>query len=281
MKTIHAKEVIRQFYEHYDGDVYVSISGGKHSVVLLDLVRSVYPDVVAVFSDTGMEYDDIRNFVLKTDNLVVVKPSMNFKQVIEKYGYPVLSKKISMGLDRYRKTKSELQRELRKFGGINPTSGKPQQASIPKKYHHLCDLDVKFSEKCCDILKKAPLKRFEKETGKHPFIGVLCAESSERTLKYLRTGCNAFDQKNPQSMPMSIFTDDDTWEHILERGLPYSSIYDKGETSTGCKYCMFGIQYDPTPNRFERMAIHHPRDFDYCMNKLNLKEVLPLLGVHI
>ena len=45
---------IREWYEYWDGNVYVSFSGGKDSTVLLHLVRQYYPGVPAVFSDTGL-----------------------------------------------------------------------------------------------------------------------------------------------------------------------------------------------------------------------------------
>lgn len=40
---------IREWYEYYDGKVYVAYSGGKDSIVLLHLVRSIYPEVEGVF----------------------------------------------------------------------------------------------------------------------------------------------------------------------------------------------------------------------------------------
>ena len=49
LKIELSKRRIREFYEHFDGQVYVSFSGGKDSTVLLHLVRSMYPDVPAVF----------------------------------------------------------------------------------------------------------------------------------------------------------------------------------------------------------------------------------------
>lgn len=42
IKVIMTQERIRAFYEHFNGDVYVSFSGGKDSLVLLDIVRSIY-----------------------------------------------------------------------------------------------------------------------------------------------------------------------------------------------------------------------------------------------
>ncbi len=95
MKIRMTKERIRKWYEYWDGNVYVSFSGGKDSTVLLHLVRSLYPDVEAIFSDTGLEYPEIRSFVMKQENVTVIKPKMNFKQVITKYGYPLPTKEIA------------------------------------------------------------------------------------------------------------------------------------------------------------------------------------------
>ena len=86
---------IEEWYEHYDGQVYVSLSGGKDSVVLLHLVREIYPDVPAVFIDTTLEYPEVRKFVSTFDNVTFLKPKMNFVNVIKKYGYPLFSKEIS------------------------------------------------------------------------------------------------------------------------------------------------------------------------------------------
>ena len=52
---------IIEWYQHYNGMVYVAFSGGKDSTVLLDIARRIYPDIPAVFSDTGLDLRD-RNF---------------------------------------------------------------------------------------------------------------------------------------------------------------------------------------------------------------------------
>ena len=72
---------ILEWYEHYNGLVYVAFSGGKDSTVLLDLVRRIYPDVPAVFCDTGLEFPEIRQFAMSVNNVVVLRPEMNFKKV--------------------------------------------------------------------------------------------------------------------------------------------------------------------------------------------------------
>lgn len=45
---------IMEWYQHYNGQVYISFSGGKDSLVLLDLARRIYPDIKAVYIDTGL-----------------------------------------------------------------------------------------------------------------------------------------------------------------------------------------------------------------------------------
>lgn len=98
------KQRIRQWIEEYGEEgVYVSFSGGKDSTVLLDIARSVYPDIKAVFVDTGLEYPEIREFVKSFENVDWLRPKMTFKQVIEKYGYPFISKEVSNNVDGARK----------------------------------------------------------------------------------------------------------------------------------------------------------------------------------
>ena len=111
-------ERVRAWVNEYGEDgVYVSFSGGKDSTVLLDIVRNRcgYKDVPAVFVDTGLEYPEIREFVKTFENVEWVKPKLTFKQVIQKYGYPFMSKEISESVQGARKYLSELAKE-----GVTP-----------------------------------------------------------------------------------------------------------------------------------------------------------------
>ena len=96
IKIRMTEQRIREWVSEFGIDgVYVSFSGGKDSTVLLHIARQIYPDIKAVFVDTGLEYPEIRQFVKGFDNVDWIKPKMNFKQVIEKYGYPFISKEVS------------------------------------------------------------------------------------------------------------------------------------------------------------------------------------------
>ena len=87
---------IREWVNYYGEDcVSVSFSGGKDSTVLLHIVRKIYPNVKAVFFDTGLEYPEIRLFVKGYENVDWIRPKTNFREVIIRYGYPFISKEVS------------------------------------------------------------------------------------------------------------------------------------------------------------------------------------------
>ena len=93
-KVLMSQNRIREWYQHFNGDVYVSFSGGKDSTVLAHLVHDLYPDVPLVFSNTGLEYPEIQSFARKM-GAEFIRPKMQFSEVISKYGYPIISKEVS------------------------------------------------------------------------------------------------------------------------------------------------------------------------------------------
>ena len=61
----------------------------------MDLARRAYPDIPAVFVDTGLEYPEIREFVKSVPNVTWLRPELSFTKVIERYGFPVISKDVA------------------------------------------------------------------------------------------------------------------------------------------------------------------------------------------
>ena len=94
-KILISQTRITEWYLRHEGQVYVSFSGGKDSTVLLHMVRTIFPDVPAVFVDTGLEYPEIKEFVKTFDNVTILRPEKSFRQVIQEYGYPVFSKDVA------------------------------------------------------------------------------------------------------------------------------------------------------------------------------------------
>ena len=261
---------IIEWYQHYDGKVYVAFSGGKDSTVLLDIVRRIYPDVPAVFSDTGLEFPEVRQFARSCENVTVVRPEMNFRKIIERYGYPVVSKRVADTVEYGHKPGSFRWKEL--HGEIMRSNGTPSEFNC-EKWCYLLDAPFKVSARCCNIMKKRPMKKYQK-------------------------GCNAFSGKNPSSQPMSFWTESDVLEYLYTYHIPYASVYGDivrtdgggwtttGEHRTGCVFCAFGAHLEKAPNRFQRLKITHPKLWDYCMRPweehgLGMRRVLEYIGVPV
>lgn len=290
-KILMSKRRIKDWYDHWDGDVYISFSGGKDSTVLAHLVWSLYPDVPALFSNTGLEYPEIVQFVkkLKAEGrpIVTIRPKRTFREIILKEGFPLVSKKVSMMVRRLRKPRTEKNDATHNLylTGVRRDGKFVQGSKLPDKWMKLLDAPFGTTEQCCDALKKEPFRRYEKETGLKPYVGIMADEGGYR--QTLKT-CNSFDGKAPQSRPMLFWTEDDVWDYIKSENVDYCEIYDdrvvngvevKGEVRTGCMFCAFGAHLEKGENRFQRMAISHPKLWNYCINKLGMGEALDYIGV--
>ena len=283
---------IRDWYTYWGGAVYVSFSGGKDSTVLLHLVREIYPDVEAVFVNTGLEYPEIQKFVKTFDNVTILRPKMRFDEVIKKYGYPMISKEVSLAIWYARKGSKWANNYFEGLDG----KGKPHsfKKAMYSKYKSLTETDFMCSNKCCHNMKENPLDDFMKLTGKKPLVAIMASESKKRETAWMRTGCNAFDGKKPMSKPMSFWTEQDVLQYIKKYDIPIASVYGSIEyaedpeqmrieelgidgcgteklkttecSRTGCIFCGFGCHLEKAgEGRFERLKQTHPRQYEYCI----------------
>lgn len=272
------------------GNVYVSFSGGKDSTVLKHIVDSMYSDVPALFVNTGLEYPEIQKFAMSQKNVITVRPDVRFDEVIKKHGFPVASKRVSTYVETAKRNPNSMRakwirgEEWTKF----VTGG---------KWELLVSAPFDVSAKCCDVMKKAPAKKYEKQTGRKAIIGTLACESKNREQAWRRNGCNAFEAANQTSQPLSFWTEQDILHYIQKYNVPYCPVYgdirvkplddalpgqldlldvlgeydprDVLETTgcsrTGCIFCMFGCHLEKEPNRFQRLKETHPRQYEYCI----------------
>lgn len=302
--------------ETFPGQVYVSFSGGKDSTVLKHIVDSMYSDVPSIFVNTGLEYPEIQKFVREvkagkhacfSSDVEILQPEMRFDEVIKKYGYPIVSKDVARCV--YWGRRGSQSRIERLNGTYHAKNGTLSMFNC-NKWRFLLDAPFEIGDECCAVMKKRPCKQYEKQTGRKPILGLMASESVNRRSAWIQSGCNAFALERPQSQPLAFWGEQDILHYIKQFNVPYCPVYGEikaadapeidgqmnwldylgcyesqdrltttGCTRTGCMFCMFGCHLEKEPNRFQRMKITHPKQYAYCMNELELKEVLEYIGV--
>ena len=303
-KEILTYEKLDEWYTAWGGQCYVSFSGGKDSTVLAYLAarylasyRTPIWPLNLVFVNTGLEYPEIQKFVNEyadwlrrefprvTVNLHRLRPKMNIRQVVTKYGYSIVSKEVSAYIGNARinpdgKSAQRLRGEyMDKNGNKSPYNCEQWAFLLPAPFL--------ISDSCCKVMKKRPMHKYKHETGSVPTTAIMAEESRLRMIKWTATGCNAFEGKRPMGKPMSFWTEQDVLRFIVERGLPYASVYgdivasdgenDYGATlidcnlhctgcqRTGCMFCAFGAHLEKGVNRFQRMKLTHPKHYQFCI----------------
>lgn len=291
IKILMTKARIREWVSHYGEEgVYVSFSGGKDSTVLLRLVREEYPNIEAVFVNTGLEYPEIQKFVKSFENVTILRPKMSFVEVIKKYGYPIVSKEVAECIGGAKKAEKQgiiNQRIKQMNGDWTDKTGKKSQFNY-ENYKPLMYVDFKISNKCCNVMKKSPSQSYAKKMGKAQMTAQMADESRLRKQTWLQNGCNGFDLKLPTSNPMSFWTEQDVLQYISQNDIPIASVYGEiipdtfndgqmaidnslvdlkcsGFDRTGCIFCGFAAHLDKGLSRFERLKRTHPKQYEYCL----------------
>lgn len=238
-------------------NVALSFSGGKDSTVLKYIIESMNLNIPSIFVNTGVEYNSIVDFVKSFDNIRIIKPKYSFFKIVEKYGYPIISKEQSRYLSDIKNPKvCQATKNLRLSNG---------NFSISKKWMWLLDTDIKISDKCCYHLKKGPLQR----EGYFYFTGERIQESNLRRQRYhtciLPKKC----------IPLRLWTDQLIEKYINYHDIKICDIY-KYERRTGCKYCLYGIHLEKYPDRIDRLKFLESESYKVCEIKgiLNLKNMI-------
>lgn len=265
-KIAQTEMLIKQAVQEFGlENVYISYSGGKDSTVLSHIAKNIYPNILHIFANTTNEYPETIKHIMweknvNKTNLIIVYPcdsngnNWTFKKVVECYGYPMFSKRVSNAIRTYQHART-------------PATKKHSIDYIDrnfKKYKAYINLPI--SDKCCDKLKKEPLRRKARELGLQcAILGILASESYQREKDWLEYGCNVFHQRaDNQSRPLSFWTESDIDEYIKRYNVRIPALYNMGYSRNGCMYCGFGVQQEPEgENRFQKLKQTHPKQYDY------------------
>ena len=149
------RDRIRSFVDRYGTDgVYLSVSGGKDSCVLMDIVRSIYPGIEAVYVDTWMEFPQVRSFVKQFDNVRILKPEKSLKQIIDECGWCFPGKEVAGAVEAARRGAPWA---VRKLNGVNKNGISSKYRRRYIKWNVLIDAPFLISGQCCFQMKEKPL----------------------------------------------------------------------------------------------------------------------------
>lgn len=258
---------IRSVTQKYgEENFYISFSGGRDSTVMHYLFDMALPgnQIPRVYADTGIEYNEIRKFVKalqeNDERIILLKPSLPIKETLKKYGYPFCSKQHGAIWQIYKKN------------GFNSKTVKAyyehtfnfhsNQCPDILKYQFSDSFDsLKISDKCCDYLKKKPLGKYSKETGRKISIsGIMAAEGGRRASAV----CLAFSGKSlKQFHPLAPISPE--WEQwfIDKYNIPLCKLYypPYNFKRTGCKGCPFNLYLQKD---LETMQTYFPNERKQC-----------------
>lgn len=298
-KIRHAEEKAWEFsdvvYEKYGKQTHVSV-GGLDSITLLCFLRSIGLDIPAI-SVSSLE-DRGNSEVHKRLGVIRIKSGINQREVLEKFGFPVISKakanKISYLLEKDAEKQTFIHAIMTGDMGAQGNFQHSDRIKLQDKWIRLFggnyadmrpDLDIlpapdfKVSSRCCYYMKELPCDKWAKEHNSVPYLGLMASEGGQREMALMQNGCNYYGKNTIRSCPFAPFTRQDLLRLALELDVPVPEAYGEIKRDingrlyttkaqrTGCTMCGFGIHIEKRPHRFDRLRERNPKEWDFWMNK--------------
>lgn len=261
---------IRQIINQYGQDnFYVSFSGGKDSTVLSALIDLALPynRIPRVYADTGIEYNMIRDFVIKkqdecnTWKLFIIEPEVPIKPTLEKYGYPFKSKIHSHCVMLYQKDPK--QKMWQGYTGKRPEFWHGSTCPKILEYQFTDKNSIKISDMCCIKMKEEPLIKWAKNNNRSiAIVGIMSDEGGRR----MRSSCLQFKGKKlSKFQPLIPLTKE--WEDwfINEYNIDICDLYKEpyNFVRTGCKGCPFAINLQHELDTLEKYFPNERKQCEY------------------
>nr|DAR17130.1 MAG TPA: phosphoadenosine-phosphosulfate reductase [Caudoviricetes sp.] len=225
---------------------------------------------------------------------VFLKPLKPKTQVIQEFGWPVLSKEIA-GKISLLQNPTEKNRTVRhaiitgetgEYGGFQKNSRMKMSQKWLDKFGGADEegaalgygkASFKVSDRCCYYLKERPNEIWAKEHNSVPYVGLMASEGGRREKALMMHLCNYWGKSTARSAPFAIFSRQDILQLALDLQVPVPEEY--GEIvrntdgtlhttlaqRTGCEMCGFGIHLEKRPHRFDRLRESNPVAWEFWM----------------
>lgn len=239
-----------------EDNFYISFSGGKDSTVMSALIDMAIPNnkIPRVYANTGIELNMIRDFVLdmaKTDDrIVIIKPSVPIKPMLEKDGYPFKSKVHAHCVALFQSGSDN--KMVLGYQGLRPETWHSRTCPKILKYQFTDKCNLKISDMCCVRMKEEPLINWAKENNKpYSIIGIMRDEGGRRS----RSQCLAFSGNKLKAFQPLIPVTKQWEEWFIEYyNVKICDIYKEPYNfpRTGCKGCPFAINLQEELDMLEK-----------------------------
>ena len=274
-----AKKKLQDFINYHSiplNQITLSFSGGKDSTVLIQLIKEIQLEdkINIVYSNTKMEFETINEFIQSFDNVQIIEPQTALPIIYLKHGLPIHSKHTSEMLSRLQKhnfdfvndTFKSFEELIIKYpkckSALKFLTGSNSKLNCPNWLkRQLKDIEFKVSNKCCEELKKKPLKLYNKQNNiKMNLIGIRKAEGGIRSAQY--KSCIVYGDVH-KYFPLFHFTDEDIDTIIEIKNIKISDAYTKyGMKRTGCVACPFSKNWK---EELEILKKYEPKKYEYAI----------------
>lgn len=196
--TIQKAEAMALTFREYG--FHLAFSGGKDSIVIHELCRMAGVKFRAFMSVTTLDPPELMKFIRTNyPALIMERPKINFFKLIEKKGM------LPTRLTRYC---YQVFKEQSGAGSVVITGIRKTESRARNTRNELELLNHRYSN---------TLDQFNMDLESH----VVCIKGKDKVI---------FN-------PIIYWTDQDVWDFIAYRNLPYCSLYDEGYKRIGCIFC--------------------------------------------
>lgn len=264
----YLKDLASRFKYIDKSKYYLSYSGGKDSHFLYWFIKEyLHDDQIEIVSvNTYMEHREIRERMYKHADTVLL-PKMKPFDIKKQFGSPCFSKAQDEAIYRYqtgRRTPYVMKQINQEYGSSFNLNNTAKKLLLSDKLH-------KVSPRCCDYLKKVPLKDYGKKTGRKPILGIRGNESGRRKFIY-----NSCFNKNGTFTPLHDLSDELLEKIYKKYNIEIPKIY-QYVNRTGCAGCPYGSwkgetkkELDLLPDNQRRFAVEYFKE-SYDVLGINYK----------